>query len=62
MEARSLRTWWKWTRIANLAGIAVLLIGWATESAPVLYVGFAVLVVSFGARITLQLRSRAARR
>lgn len=58
MTARSLRTWWKWTIIANLAGIAILVIGWAADSGALLVLGFIVLVASLGVRIAAQLGSR----
>ncbi len=55
------RTWWKWTIIANLTGIAILLTGWATNSSTLIALGFAVLIVSLGVRITVQV-SRQRRR
>jgi hypothetical protein len=58
MPTRSARTWWKWTIIGNLAGIAILLIGWASNSGALVALGFVVLVLSFGVRIEAQLGSR----
>jgi hypothetical protein len=58
MPPRPLRTWWIWTIVANFAGIIILLIGWGTNSSPLLDLGFIVLVVSLGVRVATQLRSR----
>jgi hypothetical protein len=58
VTGRSLRTWLKWTIIANLAGIAMILIGWATNSGVLLTLGLLVLVASLGVRIAAQLGSR----
>jgi hypothetical protein len=58
VSAPPLRTWWKWTIVANLAAIAMLLIGWATDSGVLLALGFIVLVSSLGVRIAAQLSSR----
>ena len=48
VTGRSFRTLLKWTIIANLAGIAILLIGWAADSGVLLTLGFIVLVASLG--------------
>jgi hypothetical protein len=58
VTGRSFRTLLKWTIIANLAGIAILLIGWAADSGVLLTLGFIVLVASLGVRIAAQLGSR----
>jgi hypothetical protein len=52
-----------WIRsiIANLVGIAVLLIGWAANSSLVLIVGFGILVLSLGYRITVQVGARSSK-
>jgi hypothetical protein len=58
VPARSLRTSLKWTIIANLAGIAALLVGWAANPGVLLTLGFIVLVASLGVRIAAQPDSR----
>jgi predicted cobalt transporter CbtA len=58
---RTLRTWWIWTIVANFVGIAILLIGWGTNSSLVLALGFIVLVVSLGVRVAAQLNARTRR-
>lgn len=58
MTTRSLQSWLKWTIIANLAGIAILLVGWAANSGALVTLGFIVLVASLGVRIAAQLSSR----
>jgi hypothetical protein len=62
MEARSYRTMWKRTILANLIGIAVLLVGWGLGSGVLITVGFLVLVASLGYRIVTQVRATGSRR
>jgi hypothetical protein len=58
MEPAKVRVWWIWTIVANLVGIALLLIGWATSVGQLLVLGLVVLVLSLALRIAVQLRSR----
>jgi hypothetical protein len=58
MAPRSLRAIWIWTIVANLAGIAILLIGWATNTSALLSLGLVVLVASLAVRINTQLGAR----
>jgi hypothetical protein len=58
MAPRTLRTLWIWTIFANLVGIAILLIGWGTNSNLVLALGFIVLGVSLAVRVAAQLNAR----
>ena len=62
MAPRSLRTWWIRTIVANFLGIAILLIGWGTNSNILLALGFLILVVSLGVRVAAQLTSSRRRR
>jgi hypothetical protein len=62
MEARSYGTMWKRTIVANLVGIAVLLVGWGLGSGLLITVGFLVLVASLGYRIVTQVRATGSRR
>jgi hypothetical protein len=62
MEARSYGTMWKRTIVANLVGIAVLLVGWGLGSGVLITVGFLVLVASLGYRIVTQVRAAGSRR
>jgi hypothetical protein len=62
MEARSYRTGWKWTIVANLVGIAVILVGWGLGSGVLITVGFLVLVASLGYRIVTQVRAGSRRK
>jgi hypothetical protein len=57
MRARPYRTMWKRTIVANLVGIAVLLVGWGLDSGLLITVGFLVLVASLGYRIVTQVRA-----
>jgi hypothetical protein len=62
MEARSYGTMWKRTIVANLVGIAVLLVGWGLGSGVLITVGFLVLFASLGYRIVTQVRAAGSRR
>ena len=61
VEARSLRSMWKRTIIANLVGIAVLLLGAALHSGLLAILGFGILVVSVCHRIAAQVKARMSR-
>jgi hypothetical protein len=58
MASVSYRNMWIRTIIANVVGIAILLIGWGTDSGAVIALGFVVLIISLGVRIAAQLGSR----
>ena len=62
MEARSYGRMWKRTIVANLVGIAALLVGWGLGSGLLITVGFLVLVASLGYRIVTQVRATGSRR
>jgi len=53
MADRRLSTRQRWFRtvLANLGGIALILIGWAADSGPIVLVGFLVLVATFVVRV-----------
>jgi hypothetical protein len=62
VEARTYRTMWKRTIVANLLGIAVLLVGWGFDSGLLITLGFFVLVASLAYRVVTQVRASSRRK